>query len=88
MWLKIFADLHYTGQSIIGVCLVAGLTHFQLCDSPIFCAFQVGRVDVDVPRVTGHKGPVLDIAFNPYNENMIASASDDCTVCLTVQMIN
>lgn len=33
-------------------------------------------------RVTGHKGPVLDIKWNPFNDNIIASCSDDCTVKL------
>ena len=34
----------------------------------------------DVPLVAGHKGPVLDIAWCPHNDNVIASASEDCTV--------
>eukprot|EP01137_Pigoraptor_chileana_P024083 Opistho-2@91464 len=38
------------------------------------------RVDANVPKVTGHKGAVLDIAWNPFNDNVIASCSDDCTV--------
>ncbi len=39
-----------------------------------------GRVDVDHPRITGHRGPVVDLKFNPFNENEIASCSDDGTV--------
>ena len=30
--------------------------------------------------MTGHKGPVLDIAWCPFNDNVIASASEDATV--------
>lgn len=30
----------------------------------------------------GHKGLVLDIAWNPFDDNMIASCSEDCTVKL------
>ncbi|XP_065187614.1 coronin-2B-like [Sycon ciliatum] len=41
---------------------------------------QTGRTDVNAPRVTGHKGPVMDVAWNPFNENMIASCADDCMV--------
>ncbi|KAH9630626.1 hypothetical protein HF086_007050, partial [Spodoptera exigua] len=41
-----------------------------------------GRLDFNASRVTGHKGPVLDIKWNPFNDNIIASCSDDCTVKL------
>jgi len=30
--------------------------------------------------VAGHKGPVLDVAFCPHNDNVIASGSEDCCV--------
>jgi WD40 repeat protein len=42
--------------------------------------FKVGRIDVDHPRVTGHRGPVVDLKFNPFNEHEIGSCSDDGTV--------
>lgn len=45
-----------------------------------FAPFQTGRLPPDVPLVAGHKGPVLDIAWCPHNDNVIASASEDCTV--------
>lgn len=32
------------------------------------------------PLVTGHKGPVLDIAWCPFNDQVIASSSEDTTV--------
>jgi coronin-1B/1C/6 len=35
---------------------------------------------VNHPLVAGHKGPVLDIAWCPFNDNVIASASEDTTV--------
>lgn len=41
-----------------------------------------GRLDLTVGKVTGHAGPVLDIKWNPFNDNVIASASEDCTVKL------
>lgn len=43
---------------------------------------QTGRVNVDHPMVAGHKGAVLDIAWCPHNDDVIASASEDCTVKL------
>ena len=30
--------------------------------------------------VGGHKGPVLNIAWCPHNDNVIASGSEDCVV--------
>jgi len=39
---------------------------------------QTGKFDMKTPLVTGHKLPVLDIEFNPFNDNLIASASEDC----------
>ncbi|XP_048775276.1 coronin-1B-like isoform X2 [Ostrea edulis] len=41
---------------------------------------QTGRVEMGHPVVDGHKGPVLDIAFCPHNDDVIASCSEDCTV--------
>ncbi|GFO43244.1 coronin [Plakobranchus ocellatus] len=41
---------------------------------------KVGRQDINVPMVAGHKGAVLDIAWCPHNDEIIASASEDCTV--------
>ena len=41
---------------------------------------QTGRVDRDAPLVAGHKGAVLDIQWCPHNDDVVASASEDCTV--------
>jgi len=41
---------------------------------------KTGRITPDAPLVAGHKGPVLDIAFCPHNDNVIASGSEDCYV--------
>ncbi len=38
-----------------------------------------GKVDPKLPLIAGHKGAVLDIDFNPFNDNLIASASEDCS---------
>ncbi|XP_071034431.1 coronin-2B [Parasteatoda tepidariorum] len=41
---------------------------------------MTGRIDATAGRVTGHHGPILDLQWNPFNDNIIASSSDDCTV--------
>ncbi|XP_053558117.1 coronin-1C [Bombina bombina] len=41
---------------------------------------KTGRIDKSYPTVCGHTGPVLDIDWCPHNDNVIASASEDCTV--------
>lgn len=37
----------------------------------------------NVPLVSVHKAAVLDLDFNPFNEHLIASVSEDCNVCIT-----
>lgn len=32
--------------------------------------------------MVGHRGPVLDLKWNPFNDNIIASSSDDCSIML------
>ncbi|CAG7835248.1 unnamed protein product [Allacma fusca] len=42
---------------------------------------KVGRIEYhNASKVTGHSGPVLDVKWNPFNDNIIASSSDDATV--------
>jgi coronin-1B/1C/6 len=38
-----------------------------------------GRIDPKLPLVAGHKSAVLDLDFHPFNDNIIASVSEDCT---------
>eukprot|EP01118_Nematostelium_gracile_P000963 TRINITY_DN1095_c0_g3_i1.p1 TRINITY_DN1095_c0_g3~~TRINITY_DN1095_c0_g3_i1.p1 ORF type:complete len:452 (+),score=137.39 TRINITY_DN1095_c0_g3_i1:93-1448(+) len=40
---------------------------------------QSGKLDAKTPLVSGHKSAVLDIDFNPFNDSLIASVSEDCT---------
>jgi len=39
-----------------------------------------GRFEPEQPIVTGHSGPVLDFDFNPFDDNILASASEDQTI--------
>ncbi|XP_048112062.1 coronin-2B-like [Alosa alosa] len=41
---------------------------------------KAGRIDPNYPKVCGHQGSVLDIKWNPFMDNIIASCSEDCSV--------
>lgn len=41
---------------------------------------QTGKWDPKNPIITGHKSAVLDLDWNPFNDNLVASGSEDCTV--------
>eukprot|EP00128_Syssomonas_multiformis_P004265 Colp12_sorted_trinity150504_noHs@29804 len=41
---------------------------------------KFGKVDPSEPKVSGHKSAVVDVAWNPFNEHIVASGSEDCTV--------
>ncbi|KAK6184793.1 hypothetical protein SNE40_007182 [Patella caerulea] len=43
---------------------------------------KTGRMDINSPKVCGHAGAVMDIKWNPFHENIIASGSDDSTIKL------
>jgi WD40 repeat protein len=39
-----------------------------------------GKLKPDFPLITGHKAPVLDMDFNPFNDYLIATGSEDAYV--------
>ncbi|VDN53575.1 unnamed protein product [Dracunculus medinensis] len=39
----------------------------------------VGRIDKDFPFVDAHRAPCLEVAWSPFNDNVIASCSEDTT---------
>ncbi|XP_067943738.1 uncharacterized protein [Watersipora subatra] len=41
---------------------------------------QIGRVDINSPKVCGHSAPITDIKWNPFDDHVIASCSDDMTI--------
>lgn len=41
---------------------------------------QTGRIDFQCSKVVGHSSQILDLKWNPFNDHVIASASDDCSV--------
>ncbi|KAK6048698.1 hypothetical protein COOONC_13797, partial [Cooperia oncophora] len=42
-------------------------------------SYEVGRIDKDYPFVDAHKAPCLEVAWSPFNDNVIASCSEDTT---------
>jgi len=46
----------------------------------LFILMQTGRVIAGTGKVSGHRGRVTDIKWNPFSDNVIASGSDDSTV--------
>eukprot|EP00064_Thunnus_orientalis_P017378 superscaffoldBa00003668_g17459 len=45
----------------------------------VLSVHHTGKVDPHQPRVSGHKGNVLDVKWNPFNDYCIASCSEDTT---------
>ncbi|XP_045152582.1 coronin-2A isoform X2 [Echinops telfairi] len=45
-----------------------------------FPDLQTGKLDPHYPKVCGHRGNVLDIKWNPFNDFEIASCSEDATI--------
>ncbi|EGG22328.1 actin binding protein [Cavenderia fasciculata] len=41
-----------------------------------------GKNPANIPLFAGHKNPVLDVAFHPFNENLVCSVSEDCNVMI------
>ena len=39
-----------------------------------------GKLNEQMPSISGHSAPVLDFDFNPFHDHMIASCSEDSTV--------
>ncbi|KAM4603976.1 coronin-2A [Polymixia lowei] len=46
----------------------------------VLSVHHTGKVDPHHPRISGHRGNVLDIKWNPFNDYCIASCSEDSTV--------
>lgn len=48
----------------------------------VFAHENTGKLGEGAPCINGHTGNVLDTDFHPFNDYIIASASEDCTVKL------
>lgn len=43
---------------------------------------KTGRLPTTPPTVNGHKDKVIELAWSPFNDNVIASCSEDCSIML------
>lgn len=43
-------------------------------------AHEYKRLEADLPLIRGHAGPVVDFDFSPFNDSLLATASEDGTV--------
>ena len=43
-------------------------------------AYDYKHLEADLPLIKGHAGPVIDFDFSPFNDNLLATASEDGTV--------
>lgn len=71
-------------KQIHSVFLSHFLTSFAFL-SICFFSLQSGRIEPHYPKVCGHQGNVLDIKWNPFIDNIIASCSEDSSVSWTVE---
>ena len=47
-------------------------------------AYDYKRLEADVALIKGHAGPVVDFEFSPFNDALLATASEDGSVKLWV----
>lgn len=48
----------------------------------VFPAFSYQRLEPSLPLIRGHAGPIVDFDFSPFNDSLLATASEDGTVKL------
>ena len=46
----------------------------------VFKAYDYQRFEADLPLIKGHAGPINDFEFSPFNDSLLATASDDATI--------
>jgi hypothetical protein len=81
--LKISKGPHESDMSAVNSKFLAVVVEVQGGGSFIVLPLEkIGRIANEHPKVAGHKDPVLDVAWNPFNDNEIASASEDGTIKL------
>jgi coronin-1B/1C/6 len=81
-----YDELKITRNSGDSNFISASATYFAVCleaaGGGAFAVIDyknVGKFNPNAPIVNGHKAAVIDLDFNPFNDSMIASGSEDCT---------
>lgn len=46
----------------------------------VFKAYKYQRFEADLALLRGHGGPINDFEFSPFNDSLLATASDDGTI--------
>ena len=46
----------------------------------VFKAYDYQRFEADLPLIKGHAGPINDFEFSPFNDSLLATASEDATI--------
>ena len=47
-------------------------------------AYEYKRLEADLPLIKGHAGPVIDFDFSPFNDSLLATASEDGSIKLWI----
>lgn len=47
-------------------------------------AYEYKRLEADVALIKGHAGPVVDFEFSPFNDSLLATASEDGSIKMWV----
>lgn len=63
------------GKWIAFCCEVGGAGAFN-----VISVDKKGRLDVDTPKISAHREYILDLQWNPFNDNMIATCSEDGSI--------
>lgn len=62
--------------------MLTALAWNQVSTVAVFPAYKHQRFDKSVKLIKGHKGNVNDCAFSPFNDELLATASDDGSIKL------
>lgn len=73
----------------MGRCEFAFMRHFLFSEWYRYyfktALLQVGRIEKDYPFVDAHRAPCHEVAWSPFNDNVIASCSEDTTCKVSLQ---